>query len=749
MIIDRHIAPYTVLAEESIQRAVNKIVANRGTFLCAVDERGRLEGVFTNGDLLRWLANQTRPDLTRPVTAVLNRHYRFAHLTDPPHRIEALLTQVQYVPLIDARGRLVAVARRRDRRVRIGPYTLDAGAPALIIAEIGINHNGSLDLARRLVDAAVDAGADCAKFQMRGPSTLYPDGPEADDPDLAETSGTQYTLDLLRRFQLTPEEMFAAFDYCQERGILPLCTPWDLESLEALERYGMAAYKIASAGLTYHDLLEAAARTGKPLLCSTGMADEAEIRESVALLQRLGAQYVLLHCNATYPAPDREINLRFMDRLQEIGDCLVGYSGHERGIHVPIAAVARGARVIEKHLTLDRNMEGNDHRVSLLPDEFRAMVAGIRQVEQAMGSDAPRRITQGERLNRVTLARSLVAACDIQPGDVIRPEMIAVRSGGRGLQPNQREALIGRVAHRALQAGEYFYPVDLADAGVQPRAYHFRRPWGLPVRYHDFAALQARSNPDFLEFHLSFRDLELDFREFITAPLDLGLAVHSPDIFAGDHLLNLAAEDDDYRARSIAELQRVIDLTRALRPWFTRAERPTVIASLGGFTRDRLLTPEERAPLYDRVADALTRLDLEGVRLVAQTLPPYPWYFGGQLYLNLFVDPDDTAAFCERTGLGLCLDVSHSWLACNAFNWSFAAFVNTVGPHIAHVHLVDAAGLDGEGLQIGEGEVDFALLSRQLDYHAPRAPFIPEIWQGHENNGEGFWIALDRLEKWF
>ena len=176
--------------------------------------------------------------------------------------------------------------------------------------------------------------------------------------------------------------MYTAFDHCKKVGIFPLCTPWDLESLAALETYGMEAYKVASADMTNHEMLTALARTGKPLICSTGMSDEEEIIQSVTLLKRLGTQYILLNCNSTYPPPFRDVNLRYMTRLREIGGCMVGHSGHERGINVAIAAVALGAKVIEKHITLDRNMEGNDHKVSLLPDEFRAMVEGIRQVEE-------------------------------------------------------------------------------------------------------------------------------------------------------------------------------------------------------------------------------------------------------------------------------------------------------------------------------------------------------------------------------
>ena len=224
--------------------------------------------------------------------------------------------------------------------------------------------------------------------------------------------------------------------------------------------------------------------------------------------------------------------------------------------------------------------------------------------------------------------------------------------------------------------------------------------------------------------------------------------VHSPDLFAGDHILDLASADGRYRARSIHELQRSIDLARELKAYFTRAERPRVVVSMGGFTADAPLTQAEKAPLYQRVMASLSELDTSGVELLAQTLPPFPWYRGGQLFCNLFVDPEDTAEFCRAAGIGVCLDIAHSQLAANHRGRELSEYVRILADRIRHLHVVDAAGVDGEGLQIGEGDVDFDELARDLATVAPGVGFIPEIWQGHVNDGEGFWIALERLEQW-
>lgn len=750
MIIEKEFAKYTIFVQESIFNALRKIVQTKGRIVFAVNEMGVLEGLCTNGDFLRWVVEHGSIDLEQPVASILNRSFIYATTADAPEKIEAKLNaNILYVPILDERRRLVAVARQRvpGEGVVIGDFTIDDQSPAFIIAEIGINHNGSIDLAKRLVDEAVMAGADCAKFQMRHMQALYKNAENTDGENL----GSQYTIDILSRFQLTPDEMYKAFDYCKEQGIMPLCTPWDLESVQALHQYGMPGFKVASADLTNHDLLIRIAQTGKPLICSTGMSNEGEIVEAVTVLRRNGAQYVLLQCNSTYPAPFKDINLKYMDRLREIGGCPVGYSGHERGINVAIAATARGAKVIEKHITIDREMEGNDHKVSLLPAEFKEMVEGIRQVEMALGTEGERVISQGEMMNRATLAKSLIINCDLEPGEFIHADMIEVKSPGRGLQPNRKTDLIGRRAKRRFKPGDFFYPSDLIDDDqhIQARQYHFKRPWGVPVRYYDFKQIMAKSNPDFLEFHLSYKDLEQDVHSFFDTPLDLDYTVHSPDLFTGDHLLNPCHADEEYRARSLAELQRVIDLTRQLKPYFRKADRPLIIASVGGFTRDRLLQPSERTALYEMLAENLAELDSDGVEIIPQTLPPFPWYMGGQLFLNLFVDPSDTAEFCKKYGYRLCLDVSHGFLTCNHFKYSFKEYIEALGPYTAHLHIADTQGVDGEGLQIGEGETDFPALADDLNRVAPQASFIPEIWQGHENEGEGFWIALERLEGLF
>jgi N-acetylneuraminate synthase len=748
MIIERNFSKYVVFSEDTLLSALKKISDNKRRLIFVVSESGLLEGALTDGDLRRWLISTPDINLHEPVYQIMNRNIRQALVDDPFEKISELINYKHIaIPLVDANKRLVAVAFGSQTEIEISGRIISEEETTFIIAEIGNNHNGSLDRAKTLIDEAVNAGADCVKFQMRSMEQLYRNygNTEDDSADL----GSQYTLELLSKFQLSDEQLFEAFDYCKENGVIPLCTPWDKDSLEKLETYGIQAYKLSSADFTNYELMSEIAKTRKPIICSTGMSSEREIIEGISKLKSLGSPFVLLHCNSTYPAPFKDINLKYLLNLQKYGECLVGYSGHERDINIAIAAVSLGAKVIEKHFTLDRNMEGNDHKVSLLPAEFAKMVIGIRQVEEALGTVAERKITQGEMMNRETLAKSLVASRDIHANTTITEDMIVIRSPGQGLQPSRINELIGRTLSENKKTGDFFFSSDLGNSRTKAKNYKFKHKWGIPVRYHDMMSMKPMSNMDILEIHLSYKDVELNFKDYIKKPLDLGLVIHCPELFEGDHTLDLCSLDEVYRKKSITELQRVINLTRELSEYFNNTEPTCIVTNVGGFSNDRHIDEATSVKLYNVLERSFAELDMNGVEIIPQTMPPFPWHFGGQQFHNLFVDPESIVKFCKKNSMRICLDTSHSKLACNHESWSFTDFVKKVAPYTAHMHIADATGVDGEGIQIADGEVDWSAFATLAVNLMSKTTFIPEIWQGHKNDGEGAWIALERLERIF
>ncbi|NCX93489.1 MAG: hypothetical protein EBX40_02290, partial [Gammaproteobacteria bacterium] len=222
---------------------------------------------------------------------------------------------------------------------------------------------------------------------------------------------------------------------------------------------------------------------------------------------------------------------------------------------------------------------------------------------------------------------------------------IKVRSPGQGLSPQRYKALIGRTLSHAMAEEDFFYPSDLEDQRIEPRSYIFSRPWGVPVRYHDFREYAARINPNLWEFHLSYSDMELNPAEYLDGPYSSSLVVHAPELFAGSRLMDLASPDQKYRNESIQETQRVVNITRDLNKYFPNTLRPPIVANIGGFTMDEPLPAGVIGEYYERFAQSLSELDLHGVELIPQTMAPFPWHFGGQRYQNLFVKSNMSGEF--------------------------------------------------------------------------------------------------------
>ncbi|MEK6611332.1 MAG: N-acetylneuraminate synthase family protein [Gemmatimonadota bacterium] len=636
----------------------------------------------------------------------------------------------------------------REKHLRIGTRRIGPNEPCYVIAEIGLNHNGDLAVARQLVDAAVAAGADAVKFQKRKLTETYREEIVA-EPRLGE-QGLQYIVPLLIEFELSDNAFRELYRYCKARAITFMCTPWDRASVDFLETMELDGYKIGSPDMTNFPLIEYVVATGKPLLMSTGMSTEEEIRRTLAFLDDKNAEYALFHCVSTYPAAPEEINLRFMQTLREWSGRPVGYSGHDTGTAISLAAVAMGARLLERHLTLDRTMRGPDHKASLEPGQFAEQVRAVREVEMSLG--APHRwMTRGETLNRRTLSKSLVAAADIAAGTPITRAMITSKSPGLGLSAQLVDKLMGRTLARDVKRDEMFLPTDVVDTAAPAgaaRVIDVGAPWGIVARFLDVADLEARFAPrgmHFVEFHVSDRDLDAGAAAYAGGRKPYGLVVHAPE-YAHDTLIDLCSVDDAQRALSVRRIQQTIDLVRALTPQFTLdaasfPRGPKIVMHVGG------MSPKPGGYDVDaaahRLLKALERLDTTGVDLLLENLPPYPWYFGGRWFGHVICDVESTVMLCERSGLGLCFDTSHAALECARSGASLQEFAERVAPFVRHLHVSDGAGTSGEGLQIGEGSVNFVQLLPPLMTGQPT--MIPEIWMGHHENGEGFRIALEHL----
>jgi N-acetylneuraminate synthase len=341
------------------------------------------------------------------------------------------------------------------RHVEVESRRIGPGYPCFIIAEAGVNHNGSVELATRLVDAAVEAGADAVKFQtFKAERLVTPDAPKA-DYQVQATDISESQLEMLRRLELSREDHLELFSYCRRKGILFMSTPFDEESADLLEELGVPAFKIPSGELTNLPFLTHVARKGRAMIVSTGMSYLDEVKDAVQAVAETGnMNLALLHCVSTYPANPADVNLRAMHTMAAAFNVPVGYSDHTLGIEVALAAVALGACVVEKHFTLDRTLPGPDHRASLEPDELAALVRGSRVVEKALGH--ARKEPSASETNTAAVARkSLVAKWDIRTGSMLTEEMITLKRPGTGLPAAMRSKIVGRKAKQDIPAGTF------------------------------------------------------------------------------------------------------------------------------------------------------------------------------------------------------------------------------------------------------------------------------------------------------
>lgn len=331
----------------------------------------------------------------------------------------------------------------------------------LIIAEAGVNHNGSIELAKQLVDKAVEAGVDYIKFQTFKASKLVTKTAkkaEYQQKNIGGTDDNQFMM--LKKLELSEQDHDVLIDYCQNRGIRFFSTAFDIDSIDYLHSLNIGLWKIPSGEVTNYPFLKKIASFNEKTILSTGMCEMVDVRAAVESLYKNGLSkenLTLLHCNTEYPTPFEDVNLKAMDALRKEFGVKVGYSDHTKGIEVPIAAVALGATVIEKHFTLDRNMEGPDHKASLEPDELKAMVSAIRNIEKAVGGDGTKHVSDSERKNIAIARKSVIAAKDIKKGELLTEENLTVKRPGTGISPMRWEEVIGTKAIRD------FYEEDLIE----------------------------------------------------------------------------------------------------------------------------------------------------------------------------------------------------------------------------------------------------------------------------------------------
>ena len=339
-------------------------------------------------------------------------------------------------------------------KIRIGDKLIGDGEPCFIIAEAGVNHNGDIELAKRLIDVAKEAGADAIKFQtFKADNVVTKNAPKA-DYQIKNTNSYESQYEMIKKLELSEDEFRELHRYARKKGIIFLSTPFDFESADFLEELGVPAFKISSSDLTNLPFLEYIAEKGKPIILSTGMGTLGEIEEAINTIKNAGnEEIILLHCITSYPAKFENLNLRAIKTLKEAFKLPVGFSDHSLGIYAPIIAVALGAVVIEKHFTLDKNLPGPDHKASLDPQELKEMIKWIRLTEKALGDGIKRPTPEEEKIKKI-VRKSIVAKVNIPEGTILTEEMIAFKRPGTGIPPKYYKEILGKKARRNIKVDE-------------------------------------------------------------------------------------------------------------------------------------------------------------------------------------------------------------------------------------------------------------------------------------------------------
>jgi N-acetylneuraminate synthase len=428
-----------------------------------------------------------------------------------------------------------------------------------------------------------------------------------------------------------------------------------------------------------------------------------------------------------------------MEKMMGKYDAPIGYSGHERGIAVSEAAATMGARVIERHFTLDRTMDGPDHSASLEPIGLPKLVRDIENIYESKGSDV-RYMTRGEYNNRVSLGKSLVASRDISKGEQIKREDLTAKSPAKGISPQELYEIVGNSTQENIKEDQilrWSHVREVQKSSENPQLEN----WGVVVRFSDIDD-HDWGNPDVFEFRVNGADLEEDFE--ISEHKDKRLTMHAPEQ-KGHDVVDLSSTTEEERRRAEQIMQNLIDKAREdVKPKFSDEHQPMIVIHPGGITSEEMVL-EETDKMNRALARTMSNLDDEGVDLLLENMPPLPWIYGGQQYHNNFMRAQEIAEYCEKHDQKICYDTSHAKLWCNYADESLKEHMEELKPYIEYLHIADAAGVDGEGLQIGKGEIAWkkiAPLIKEL-----QVPMTTEIWRGHENQGKGFKEAAKKLER--
>ena len=609
-----------------------------------------------------------------------------------------------------------------------------------IIAEIGINHNGSLQTALDLIDSAYEAGVDAVKFQKRNINTIY-NKKTINNPNSAEWN-IEYLIKELKQLEFGKKEYDIIYNKCKSLQLDLIITPFDIESVDFVLQYNVVAFKNASCNMNNYKLIDYIATKNLPVLISTGMWSDDEIKESIQYFKLKNINYTLLLANSTYPCPYEDLNINYINTLKKYSN-VVGYSGHERGNFIPIAVAALGAKIIEKHITFDRNQQGLDHKASMEPYEWKEMVHNLRLLETSLGSK--KIVNQAEILAKQSFCLSPYAIRDVKVGEKLNKDMFELLAPGKGILQNELSKYLGKEIKLEIKKNDCISKSFFEETILVKdwKIANFKKKWGVKCRFHDFLDYSVLSSP-VIEFHCSQKDIYDPITGIASNTSQL--IVHAPEI-VDRMLVDICSKDEFQVQKSISILQDTINKTIKLSKNFKG--KPKLVVHFGGMC----LKPcsccnieKTQFEMFNTSIDNFKKLnyDPNEIEILPENLPPKPWYLGGEWNQYGFMTEKYMIDFCEKFDLKITYDVCHAKLYCNYMKKDIVEYTKKIKNYISHVHISDTKGINGEGVQINEGDTNFLPIFKELkdlDFS-----WVTEIWAGHINNGKGCYNSMKLLE---
>jgi N-acetylneuraminate synthase len=600
-----------------------------------------------------------------------------------------------------------------------------------VIAEIGINHDGDMLKAKRLIRAASHSGCKGVKFQYRNITTAYASN--------AKEIGDEIILAQIQRTYLTAEKILELRNYAKtlelETGI-SFFTMEDLLDFKNLA-FDFDFFKIPSAELLNIELILALLKTTKSVYISIGMHNEREIESIFAQIESYD-NWIPMHCISNYPVADHNVSLGYITFLRRKWNREVGYSSHDEHWENNIVALSLGAKVIERHITESQNALGLDHSSSSTQEQFEKIVEYAKKIDDLIKGDAVRVPNQGELLNKQNLGRSYYARKPMSKGTLLSLKDYSYRSPQVGIGIEEAQKFIDTALSADIKEGDVLLSRHIGsvneELSVKSIEFAEKLSISVPVRLSDYHEIREKIPVGNYEFHLSFKEVESDILEFETSKFDK-FSVHLPDYISSTTLIDPFSTDFEIRKKSRDCIERVFQFSEKLGK--ETSSTVPIVASLAGIGM-------KRSEFYASVSELFQEFSSENAVLTLQWLPPFAWYFGGSVRLTNMCESQDLE-FLKVYKIPVTLDTSHLILGKNYFGFDAVSLIEELMPNILHWHISDGSGVDGEGMQLGDVETDNSeIIASALSRKGLK---VIEVWQGHFNDYHGFKIAINRLPK--